>query len=59
MKPKGWWRIAVSNETLKKLEKIRDELEEKLKQEGHSNIKLSYDKVIRKLIEVYSKRNSM
>jgi len=58
-KTKGWWRIAVSNDTLSKLDSIRKELEEELKKEGVNNIRLSYDKVIRKLIEHFKQRKTM
>lgn len=50
MKVKGWWRIAVSNETLSKLDEIKKEIEDELRAKG-VDTKLSYDKVIRKLIE--------
>jgi alkylated DNA nucleotide flippase Atl1 len=54
MKTKGWWRIAVSNDTLSKLDSIKKELEEELRKEG-VDVKLSYDKVIRKLIEHFKR----
>jgi len=45
MKPKGWWRASLRLETLQKLEKIGEKIEEKIGK------KPSIDAVVRYLID--------
>jgi hypothetical protein len=45
--PKGWWRIAVSNRVLRRLDGIRDEVQE------DTGEHLSYSSVISILIKKY------
>lgn len=47
MEAKGWWRIAIANRVLRRLETVREELNE------HEGKRLSYSATIDFLIQRY------
>lgn len=47
MEKKGWWRIAVSNKVLAKLDTVKEEIE---KEEGES---ISYNTLMVRLLQRY------
>lgn len=51
--PKGWWRIAISNRVLQRLEGMRSKLQE------HSGKHLLYGSIIEILTKKLPKRNGI
>ena len=52
-KIKGWWSISVKNEVLKELDKLKDELRDKIEEFGLNKEKISYNDVINFLVKQY------
>ena len=52
---KGWWSISVKNEVLKELDKLKEELQDKVKEFGLNKEKISYNDVINFLVRQYKK----